>query len=461
MKQTGIPSQMDTGWNAPEGLDSPDPEVRKKLRARADVCRTALPPPDAPAAGWNNLHAHSVFSFNSYGYTPTGLAWRARQAGLEVAGLVDFDVLDGVDEFIAAGQAFGLKTVAGLETRVFLPELSHCVINSPGEPGIAYHVGLGFPSARIPEEQSPFLARLRQSSSRRNQDIMLRLHSKLLPIRLDYEADVLPLTPAGNATERHLCLAYARKAAAHFDQRKDLAAFWRDRLDLDRDAPDLPDGPGLQGLIRSRLMKRGGLGYVQPDGGSFPLLVETNQFIRNCGAIPTLTWLDGSSEGERSPDALLELAIAAGTAAANIIPDRNFTPGLKDEKLERLDAFITAARRRHIPLVAGTEMNAPGNKFVDDFTTRELAPFLPDFRQGARILFAHAVLQACANLGYLSDWAEEIFKSTEEKNAFFEEAGRLFPADTIKRNFSFPRSPAPDSLLDTARRLAARTGENR
>ena len=36
------------------------------------------------------------------------------------------------------------------------------------------------------------------------------------PRILDYEQDVLPLTPAGNATERHICLAYACKARGCF-----------------------------------------------------------------------------------------------------------------------------------------------------------------------------------------------------------------------------------------------------
>ena len=45
----------------------------------------------------------------------------------------------------------------------------------------------------------------------------------LAPLALDYEADAVPLTPKGNATERHLCLAYARKAAKDFPEESALA----------------------------------------------------------------------------------------------------------------------------------------------------------------------------------------------------------------------------------------------
>jgi hypothetical protein len=68
----------------------------------------ALPDPGADV----NLHAHTFFSYNAYGYSPSKFAWLARKAGLAVAGIVDFDVLDGVDEFLDAGRQIGLKCCA-------------------------------------------------------------------------------------------------------------------------------------------------------------------------------------------------------------------------------------------------------------------------------------------------------------------------------------------------------------
>ena len=41
----------------------------------------------------------------------------------------------------------------------------------------------------------------------------------------------------------------------------------------------LPEGRDLLNTIRSKTMKRGGVGYVQPDKGSFPLMADTNRFI--------------------------------------------------------------------------------------------------------------------------------------------------------------------------------------
>ena len=54
-----------------------------------------------------NLHCHSFFSFNGYGYSPTALAWIARCQGLSALSIVDFDVVEGVDEFLQACKLLG------------------------------------------------------------------------------------------------------------------------------------------------------------------------------------------------------------------------------------------------------------------------------------------------------------------------------------------------------------------
>jgi len=81
-----------------------------------------------------NLHCHTFFSFNAYGYSPEHIVWRAFREGLEAVGIVDFDTLDGVDEVLQSGRILGIRTSAGVESRVFVKEYSDKVINSPKEP---------------------------------------------------------------------------------------------------------------------------------------------------------------------------------------------------------------------------------------------------------------------------------------------------------------------------------------
>jgi hypothetical protein len=399
-----------------------------------------------------NLHCHTFFSYNTYGYSPTKFAWLARKAGLAVIGTTDFDVLDALDEFREACRLLGLKGCSGLETRVYVPEFSTRVINSPGEPGISYHMGVGFPSAEVPASQREFLKGLKQTAQQRNRDLMQRVNRYLSPIELDYERDVLTLTPAGNATERHMCLAYARKAREQFGEGSDgLAEYWSQKLGADAGKLGLPEGRDLLNTIRAKTMKRGGVGYVQPDRGSFPLMADTNRFILAAGGMPVHTWLDGTSDGEQAIEELLNVAIGTGAVALNVIPDRNYTPGSQDQKVKNLYHVVEVAERRHLVIVEGTEMNSPGQKFVDDFNTQELAPLLPVFLKSAYIVYAHSVLQHRGGLGYASAWANKHFGTTERKNAFYEGVGAALKPGQEETLAGLNSKTSPETVLTKVR----------
>ena len=405
-------------------LDSFDGGQRKA--ALLELCeKVKAGQVDLPEPGTDvNIHCHTFFSFNTYGYSPTTFAWLARKAGLAVAGVVDFDVLDALEEFLDACKLLGLKGCAGLESRVFVPEFADKVINSPGEPGISYHMGVGFPSATVPDDQQEFLAGLRETAQGRNQSLMARVNAHLRSVELDYEQDVCVLTPSGNVTERHMCLAYARKAMEVLGDADKAAEFWSEKLGVELTASQMPESRDLLDAIRAKTMKRGGVGYVQPDHGSFPQMADTNSFILASGGIPVHTWLDGTSNGEQDIEGLLDVAMSTGAAAINVIPDRNYTPGSADVKLKNLYHVVEVAEKRHLPVVMGTEMNSPGQKFVDDFASEELKPLAAVFLKGSHIVYAHSVLQRKSGLGYTSDWAKKSFDSVADKNEFFEELGR-------------------------------------
>src|SRR5581483_6109726 len=218
-------------------LDDFDPARRQaaleELWRLARTGEVRLPAPGTDV----NLHSHTFFSYNAYGYSPSKFAWLARQRGLAAAGVVDFDVLDGLEEFWAAGRLIGLKRCVSLESRTFLPEFASHVVNSPGEPGIVYNMGVGFPR----ESSHPLLQQMRRTADQRNRELVARVDAFLNPVALNYDKEVIPLTPKGNATERHICEAYSKKGDA---------AFWRAKLG------DAPADPGkLQALIRAKTMK--------------------------------------------------------------------------------------------------------------------------------------------------------------------------------------------------------------
>lgn len=397
-----------------------------------------------------NLHAHSFYSFNGYGYSPSYLAWAGRRRGLCAMGLVDFDVLDGVDEFLAACQRVGLRAVASLETRVFVPEFADRVINSPGEPGIAYHMGVGFVSGRVGDRT--LLDRFKAIAGGRTRELVQRVNPYLAPASLDFERDVLPRTPHGNATERHVCAAYDEKARAVFPDTAARIAFWAEKLGMSADVITacIDDAPTLQGHIRAKTMKAGGVGYVQPSGPDFPSAAQVNAFSKAHGAIPTLAWLDGTTAGEQCLDELLDVMLSQGVAAVNIIPDRNWNLKNPDEaakKVRLLNEFVAAAQARALPIIVGTEMNAYGQPFVDNFDAAPMQPHHAEFLAGVNIVHAHTLLQSKAGMGYVSDWAAVHFTETRAKNGFFRTLGERVAPGTEARLDGISAALTPKEIL--------------
>jgi hypothetical protein len=376
-----------------------------------------------------NLHCHTFFSFNAYGYSPSGLAWLAKKSGFKLLGIVDFDVLDGVDEFLQACERLQVRGSTGMETRVYLPEFATREINSPGEPGVLYYMGIGFTSSQPPSTAAPTLADMRRRAAQRNRMLVERINPYMSPVAVDYDRDVLPLTPAGNATERHILAAYIRAAAHHFDNP---VPFWSEKLHMTpaQAAAQIEDAPQFQNLVRSKLMKRGGVGYAQPGPDTFPSVEEVNQLVTACQALPCAAWLDGLSAGEQAIEELLNLLIGKGAVALNIIPDRNWNipdPELRRVRIQNLYAVAALAEKLDLPLNIGTEMNTPGQKLIDAFGAPELAPVRQAFLDGAYFVYGHTALQRGLGLGYQSPWAQQHLLARRERNAFYTCAGRLIP----------------------------------
>lgn len=376
-----------------------------------------------------NLHCHSFFSYNGYGYSPTHLAWLGKKNGLKYMGVVDFDVLDGVDEFLDACKYLGIRGTAGMETRVSIPEFADIEINSPGEPGVCYHMGIGFTSNSAPESAHRILEDIRLRVAQRNCRILEKINQFLDPLVIDFERDILPMTPSGNATERHIVTKIADKSCSEF---KNPAQYWSDKLDMAFDVvkKEMEDPEIFQNTVRKKLMKRGGVGYIQPTADTFPLIDEFYRVVFACQAIPCAAWLDGTAPGEQALEKLLDVLINKGTAAINVIPERNWNykdPKEKALKLENLYHLARVAASLDLPILVGTEMNSFGQKMVDDFNIPELAPLKDEFIKGADFLYGHTQMQKRWGMGYQSPWALKYFKDRKSKNKFFTSAGRQIP----------------------------------
>jgi len=438
-------------------LNDFDPQVRRRavqeLASLVAAGKITVP----PLTGAVNVHFHTFFSFHYLDWSPSRIVWEAKKTGLDVAGSVDFDVLDAMGEMFEAGEVLGVRTNVALETRVFAPEFPDWEFSSPGEPGILYFMGTGF--TRLPEPGTPAAACLdgmRAGARARNEEMLERLRPVIAPVEVDYEADVLPLTPSGNATERHMLAVLDTKARAVFPDAAKLAAYWSERTGLSTGEIGklLGDTAKFRTAIRSKLMKKGGPGYMPPDPAKFPQIRDVVQMIRDVDALPCATWLDGTRRGEADPDALLDWFVGMGCPVLNIVPDRNWNladPADKAVKTQKLAEIVAAARKRHLPFSVGTEMNNYGQKFVDTFDAPELRPYAAYFRDGGYILYGHTLLQRACGKGLLSPWARETFRGSRERaNAFYLDVGRrAFPPGSAREMLAgLPAGCGQRAILD-------------
>jgi hypothetical protein len=411
-------------------LDSFDPQ--KRLEALKALIATG---PAPAATGENvNMHIHTFFSYNAEGWSPSHVAWGCRQKGLYAAGIIDFDVIDGMDEFFHAGELLGLRTNVGVETRVFYREYADKEIDSPGEPGVHYIDAVGF-TKHFPKgsPQAVTLAAYRQNAQDRNIALVGRINPHVPDIAVNYAKDVLPLVPTGSATERHIIAAYVNKSLQVFTGDK-LISYWADLLGTDKEkaAALLKDRPTMEDKVRSKLAKRGGFGYEQPSEKTFPLMEDFCSWVKSCDAIPMESWLDGTSAGEKDAKALLECSVAKGTQCFSIVPDRNWNikdPEQKALKVANLRKVVQLCDAMELPINIGTEMNKGGLPFVDDLAGPVLSEFKRSFIRGAQVMVGHATCARFADFAYVSDAAANEFKSGKARNDFFAAAGALPPAD--------------------------------
>ena len=405
-----------------------------ELNTRNTALQQLIETTDLPATGeLYNMHCHSFFSYNSEGWSPTHIAFNCAEKGLYAAALCDFDVLDGLSEFLCAAQKLSLRSAVDLETRAYIPELSDVDISSPGEPGVTYIMGCGF--TYIPELESnagKTLAELRQGAQNRNLALIARVNKALPAITIDYKKDVIPLTPKGVATERHIVRAYRVRSNEVFLEQSAMTAFWAPLLKCtEEEFAGISDNiPKFEDLIRNALAKRGGIGYTQPTPETFPPATRFVQWVKDCNAIPTVAWLDGSSGGEADADALLDLMTGMGCAALNIIPDRNWN--IKDAdtatlKQKKLDEMVNAAVKRDLPINIGTEMNKGGLPFVDDITGPVLRKYRDIFTKGANIMVGQTILARYADMPYCGEKAVMMFNTVAERNDFYAAVGALPP----------------------------------
>ena len=378
--------------------------------------------------GWVNALARTFFSYSIDNFSPARLAWEAVIRGLSVVGCADLDNLGALGEMQTAGDALGIRVTVSMETLAQVQSYCDSDLNVPGHPGLLRAMGVGFTAVPpLDSDHGRLIASLPVRARERNLALLAKVNTFLAPVTIDFEADVAPLTPAGNATPEHLAAAYFNKAKAIFPELQDLAVFWSDVLGRSPQDAEclLGDDANFKEVVLDKILR---LGDEPPQVSALPGVTEFFQAVRQSGAIPCLYWLNGESAGEVDPGRLLDDAVNWGARAVALTPDACWNlpdPEIKERRLASLASLMAAAKARNLPVLAGSPMSAPRQKFVDSFDAPELAAYFRDFTDSAFWLYGHATLQRAAGMGRVSEWADHHFgRDRAAANAFYTAVGK-------------------------------------
>ncbi|HMB01296.1 MAG TPA: PHP domain-containing protein [Spirochaetota bacterium] len=381
-----------------------------------------------------NNHIHTSYSFSPY--SPCLALWKAYQAGLETAGIMDHDSVAGAEEFLKGSNLLKMPVTVGMECRCSMQRsaLADKTINNPDQPGIAYTAIHAIPRSALPRINS-FFKPLREARNERNRAMTANLNKILvLPeLKLDFEKDVLPLSQAhagGSVTERHLLFALACRLVACFSRGEKLTAFLERELDINLKQKQLellqaPDNPyyeyDLLGVLKSCLVAA----FYIPAAKETPPVKEVLELCAQTGAVSAYAYLGdvtdsltGDKKAQQFEDSYLELLFSEikklGFKAVTYMPSRNTTAQLK--RLTRL------CRAYGFMEISGEDINSPRQSFICEALKQKRFANLFD----AAWALIGSEQQGAAQPGrtLFSPETEKLYPDLESRIKAFSEAGR-------------------------------------
>ena len=353
-----------------------------------------------------NTHVHVPPNFSAF-TSPEDVVETARAEGVRAIGISNFYDQQVYGRFAELCRAAGIVPLFGLEFITLVPDLEAAGIrvNDPANPGRMYVCGKGIdPFREKSDAAAATAAEIRQGNDARASEMMQRLDAHLqdagLPTRLTAEATAADVAARGGVPaafvslqERHIARAVEEAVSAMpADGRAAVLA----KAYGGPAKASLDDAVGMQGEVRSRLLKSGTPGFAP----EVPLSFEAAYaYVLAMGGIPCYpTLADGVTPVCPFEDPAEQLAaqlVERGIHLAELIPIRN--------KVAVVDEYVAAFRAAGIEVVAGTEHNTADRiPFDPACTDGPMSDFArAEFWRGTCIVAAHQARVAAGLPGYV------------------------------------------------------------
>ncbi len=352
-----------------------------------------------------NNHVHSSYSFSPY--SPTMIAVKAAQAGLQTVGIMDHDSVSGCAELLEACKAVNIASTAGFEMRVNMDGtvVEGLKTNNPDEPNISYIAIHGIPKTKLAAFRE-FLEPIHKARIIRDRKEVEELNTLLAaygaPL-LDFDADIMKCSEAsngGSVTERHILYALALKLINNYGRGQALIDFVENQMQiplaaelcsllLDTENPHY--AYDLLGAFKSALVPE----FFLPSAHDECISVyEAVRFANKIGAIPAYAYLGdvgdsttGDKKAEKFEDDFLDEFVpeltTIGFKAITYMPPRNTRKQLL--RLQKL------CRENHLMEISGVDINSSRQSFNCPIL---LEPQFSHLADAAWALIAHEKLAA-------------------------------------------------------------------
>ena len=354
-----------------------------------------------------NLHVHTPHSF-SFFESISSLVEKAAEENIVALGINDFYTKEGYDEFTEECLNKNIYPVYGLEViAVDLEDKKEGVLwNDPNNPGRIYLCGKGlFYPQRSSNWVSSVIGRIKDCSQERIKKMIEKVNDYFskegVSIFLDYR-EIEKTTPSGWVRERHIAREiYARISRDEIEKKKLCQLL------------GIEDTSSIVEEIRGKLLKFGGVAYVEEDNAAFVSLEEAKRLFLDSGGIPVYPVLaDGASlftDKEKNPRVLVEELKQMGYWMVEFIPPRNTCKVLKE--------YVKALREREVIITCGTEHNSlkggPLTPLPKDtqYMDEELKEI---FWEGCCIVAGHQYMKKMGEEGFIDEKGERTSKSLSE-----------------------------------------------
>lgn len=375
-----------------------------------------LPPPEKLMSGGKlsavaplrvNGHFHTPYSFSAFTALEQVLEM-ALDEHVDVLGINDFYTMAGYGEFAELCMKYRKFPLFNIEFMGLLKEQQEkgIRVNDPNNPGRTYFSGKGLDyPVSLKGRALEILQGVRAESDRQTREMVEKASAHLSIIDPDLSLDydhILENHTRGMVRERHIARVIRMKVFDKYTDETDRRSILSRIYGTSESHAPLDNHAALEGEIRSRMLKAGGVAFVPEDPKAFLEIGQVIGIILEAGGIPCYpVLLDDKSgnytEFEADPEELYRNLTSMNVFSLELIPGRN--------NIENLRKFVKFFDERGFLITFGTEHNTPA---LEPLTVSADGPtplddYLLDVSyRGACVTAAHQYLRSLGRQGYVN-----------------------------------------------------------